>query len=208
MSERRPSYRQADALRAPKPSSNLAFRAPRTSKRLSCSASSDMPRQSSFIPQASPSSHRRARMGLVLLDRKSLLHRVGNFSLKPRFFSGILVDQAPRGSATVDKSLLFADLQGFLQRRVSSRLGAQPPFLCAVHTRGTGEPSDRKGPRVARPACLAVETAASSWMKTTHLIWAPHRQPCAQRRPSCSAYSNSRVTSRSNSERSPRIFSR
>ena len=79
-----------------------------------------------FCRRHLPLRHRRARVGLVLLGRKSLLHRVGNFSLKPRFFSGILVDQASRGSATVEKSLLFADFQGFLQRRVSSRLGAQP----------------------------------------------------------------------------------
>lgn len=55
---------------------------------------------------------RRARVGSVLLGRKSLLHRVGNFSLKPRFFSGFLVDEVSRGAQLSKNpcySLIFRD---------------------------------------------------------------------------------------------------
>lgn len=118
--------RQADALHAPKPSSNLAFRASRISKRLSCSASSDLPRQSSLLPQASPCSVSARPSGFGSARSKIPASSRREFLSKAPIFLWIPRRRGVSRGAAVEKSLLFADFQGFQQRRVSSRLGAQP----------------------------------------------------------------------------------
>jgi len=128
------------------------FVPPRTSKRLSCSASSGIPRQSSFLPQASPSSASArprgfgsARSKIPASSRREFLSKAPIFLWNPRL--GVV--SGARLSKNPCYSLLFRDFC-----RDGLAADWEHSQLSRVHTGGTGEPSDRKGPRVAR-VCMS-----------------------------------------------------